>query len=294
MPDDEPLGVEPDNGVTYHFVAYSFFGDPTAEPDDENVEAGILPAQDLVWGEAFQQIHDNDADRTVSILMKHKFSRVRVKVDASSIVDSEGDERAEITDIDDVVIACGKKMDLTVQTGAVAASGASGSDVTAEMEDWTAPTGATRLSGEKVFAPALTTITVGSLDLEIDGTLLATLTKSVTFTQTLAENTSYTVVVDVRANRWAYSNVYWDTGAKKMRFEKEKLTAVAANSNLYQGVFFKWGSLVGISPVGGEVVEDVNSVVVYLPTSGGNWNASMSTVGAWGGGDMVRYRILLQ
>jgi hypothetical protein len=285
--DDEQLKVEPDNGVTYHFVAYSFFGDQMAEPDDEDVEADIEPVQDLVWGEKDQEIHNNVAGRTVQIVMKHKFSRVRVRVDASSFVDADGVELAEITDIDDVVIEGGKKMNLTVKTGVVAASG---SDITGEMDAWTAPKPSTRLSGYKLFCPALTAVTVGSLDIEIDGTALATLTnKSATFALTLGENRSYTVLVDVRELRSAYSNIYWDDVNKRMRFEKTKGTAVTENSNQYQGVFFKWGSLVGISPVGGETQGDVSNVIVYLPTSGGNWNATTSTVGAQGGWNSIPF-----
>jgi Ni/Co efflux regulator RcnB len=44
-------------------------------------------------------------------------------------------------------------------------------------------------------------------------------------------------------DRWASSNIYWD--GEKLTFD----LAGASNGNqLYQGVLFKWGSLVGISP----------------------------------------------
>jgi hypothetical protein len=46
---------------------------------------------------------------------------------------------------------------------------------------------------------------------------------------------------------WARSNIYWDVNDKKLTF-------VPGGSDVskegYQGVFFRWGSLVGISPVG--------------------------------------------
>jgi hypothetical protein len=256
IPDDEPLGVEPDNDVIYHFVAYSFFGDPMTEPDDEDVEEEILPAQDLVWGEQNQKIYNNETSRTVPILMQHKFSRVQVMVDASTIDD------AKVTSVSGVVIAGGKKADLTVWTGGLAASSAVGADVTATMEAWASENnGKARLSGYKVFYPTLTTITFATIDLEIDGDPLPLTDKSVTFAQVLDENTSYRVVVDVRANRWAWSNIYWDDalndGAGALTFDK---TLVDLSHQYYQGVLFKWGSLVGVSPVGSKT-----DARIYIP-----------------------------
>jgi hypothetical protein len=92
----------------------------------------------------------------------------------------------------------------------------------------------------------LTTITLATLNLEIDGVALPLTNKSVTFAQALDENTSYTVVVDVRANRWAWSNIYWDAtlndGDGAMTFDR---TLVDLSHQYYHGIFFKWGSLVG-------------------------------------------------
>jgi hypothetical protein len=279
VPDDEPLGVESDNDVVYHFVAYSFFGDPTAEPDDEDVEEGILPAQDLVWGEKDQKIYDNEADRTVSIVMKHQFSRVQAMVDASTIED------AQVTGVSGVVIAGGKKADLTVRTGSVAASSATGADVTAALENWTSEDGGkARLSGYKVFYPSLTTITFATLDITIGEIPLAQLTnQSVTFAQTLLANTNYRVVLDVRENRWAHSNIYWDdalnSGAGGLTFDKKRTNPSHAD---YQGVFFKWGSLVGISPVG-----DNTNAGLFIPDNiaSRTWDATKnlsSTNTPWG------------
>jgi hypothetical protein len=274
-PDDEPLGVEPDNEVLYHFVAYSFFGDPTTEPDDEDMEAGILPAQDLVWGEKDQKIYNNETSRTVPILMQHKFSRVQVKVDVSTIDD------AKVTDVSGVVIAGGKKADLTVRTGSLAASTAAGSDVTATMEDWKSENnGKARLSGYKLFYPELTTITFATLDLEIDGAPLPLTNKSVTFTQTLDANTSYKVVVDVRKYGWAGSNIYWkevsDSGDPKypgyLTFDKVA-TLTADNplsSRYYQGVLFMWGSLIGVAPI------DSYYIFLFIPVNGGSWDRTKS------------------
>jgi hypothetical protein len=183
------------------------------------------------------------------------------------------------------VIAGGKKADLTVRTGGLAASSAAGSDVTAAMTNWVSVDGGkARQSDCVVFYPSLTTITLAAVDLEIEGVPLPLTNKSVTFAQALAENTSYTVVVDVRANRWAYSNVYWDDVNKRMWFEKWATPeAIAANSSHYQGVFFKWGSLIGLSPVGGTAAANVGDVTVYIPNvSARTWDDT-KTVSSLGG-----------
>jgi hypothetical protein len=44
---------------------------------------------------------------------------------------------------------------------------------------------------------------------------------------------------------WAGSNIYWNSTQGGLTFEKYGYTGEKKN---YQGVFFKWGSLVGISP----------------------------------------------
>jgi hypothetical protein len=173
--------------------------------------------------------------------MKHKFSRVQVKVDASSI-------DAQVTNVSGVVIAGGKKADLTIRTGGLAASSASGSDVMAAMTNWASVDGGkARQSDCVVFYPSLTTITLAAVDLEIEGVPLPLTNKSVTFSQTLAENTSYTVVVDVRANRWAWSNIYWVATSATEGYMTFDRTLVDVEHQYYAGIYFKWGSLVGFS-----------------------------------------------
>jgi hypothetical protein len=262
VPDGEPLGVDAD-GTNYHFVAYSFFGDPTEEPYESDIE----PWQDLVWGEATKSIDDTEVSRTVSIVMKHKFSRVQVKVDASTITG------AKVIDIDNVVIGGGEEADLTVKTGVVAPTGAAATET---LENWTSEdAGKAMLSEAKVFYPSLTTISIGTLDLEIDDDPVGLTNKSVTFSQALAENTNYTVVVDVRSTRWAYSNIYWVSTGSNTGY----LTFDTSNNGNqgYQGVFFKWGSLVGVSPAqtGGNDAFS-SSTPVYIP-SYHSWDPLTST-----------------
>jgi hypothetical protein len=68
----------------------------------------------------------------------------------------------------------------------------------------------------------------------------------VTFSAELEHGKGYTLQITVnRALRWALSNVYWD--GSKLTFETYG-TGDPAKA-MYQGLLFKWGSLVGISPV---------------------------------------------
>jgi hypothetical protein len=175
--------------------------------------------------------------------MKHKFSRVRVQVDASTI-------DAQVTAVSGVVIAGGKE-DVTIvaKTGLVDSYG---NDATETFGSWTSENGGkARRSEYKMFCPQLTTVTLDEIDLEIDENPMVLEDRVITFTRTLSPNTSYTVMIDIRENRWAHSNIYWDdalnSGAGGLTFDKKRTNPYHAD---YQGVFFKWGSLVGISPVG--------------------------------------------
>jgi hypothetical protein len=85
-----------------------------------------------------------------------------------------------------------------------------------------------------------------------------------TFTSELKSGFSYRLLVRLRIPIFARSNIYWDGTAQKLTFE----TAAddpAQNNNTkqgYQGVFFKWGSLVGISPAGASYD---NNTALYVP-----------------------------
>jgi hypothetical protein len=70
--------------------------------------------------------------------------------------------------------------------------------------------------------------------------------KIVLFQGTLYPGGSYTLKVTFRkAVTWAGSNIYWD--GSKLTFKE---AGYVGDENRYQGVYFHWGSLVGISPEG--------------------------------------------
>jgi hypothetical protein len=251
-----PLMLEADNGVTYHFVAYSYYGDPTTSPAETN----IALSKRLVWGFSDQTITTaTEAGRKVNINMKHKFLQVRVKVDASTIASA-------IMAISGVEIVGGRNANLTVREGTLSGSTELTQDVTSTLTG----TGATRTSDYYLFYPSPTQVKIGSLTLTIDGEDKTYSGLSAAFTQALTGGTNYTLVVDVRESLWAYSNIYWDetlnSGAGGLTFDK-----VSTGSHPdYVGVHFKWGSLVGISPVG-----DKENALLYIPpVNGGNWDGT--------------------
>jgi hypothetical protein len=89
-----------------------------------------------------------------------------------------------------------------------------------------------------------------------------------------ASGTSYDLRLKIRLPRWAGSNIYWDTGEEQLTFDLEGQTQ---NQN-FQGVFFRWGSLVGISPARvGASNNFTNSVLLYVP----NYNAGDKEQSTW-------------
>jgi hypothetical protein len=104
--------------------------------------------------------------------------------------------------------------------------------------------------------------------LKITGTIKNGATTTATFTdlpvtykKTLEPGKSYTLNFNITQGLgWAGSNIYWDG---------TRLTFAAPGTDdkqYYQGVFFRWGSLVGISPVGDF---DAGTTPIYVPTSSG-------------------------
>jgi hypothetical protein len=121
-----------------------------------------------------------------------------------------------------------------------------------------------------VASPAKITIKTLTLSVTGESAPLIFSNIPIEFSTALEPGKTYLLDVRFKKNRWAGSNIYWDG---------EKLTFDAFSSTtLYQGVFFKWGSLIGISPHGGTAAEDVDALPIYIPpVNGGEW--AMKTVG---------------
>jgi hypothetical protein len=104
--------------------------------------------------------------------------------------------------------------------------------------------------------------------------------KTVTFSGLyyLAPGNSYTLRVRMRVPKWAGSNIYWNGSA--MVFDLNGTTTHES----YQGLFFKYRSLVGTSPVG----DFSNSTPIYKVGSSSSSTASDWDQVPYGNGDICQ------
>ncbi|MDR1527411.1 MAG: hypothetical protein LBS46_07065, partial [Dysgonamonadaceae bacterium] len=66
-------------------------------------------------------------------------------------------------------------------------------------------------------------------------------------------------------------NIYWDNTTKRLTFVPYSETPSSVPENQYQGVFFKFGSLIGISPKGADAWNNSTTPLFVPPTlSGGH------------------------
>jgi hypothetical protein len=232
---NSPLGVEPG---TYDFVAYSYYGS-TADP----ATAGIDPLQsDLVWGKALAQ-PITATSRTATIKMLHKFSQVRVELKAGAVATA-------ITELTGVQIGDCKEVDLSVWNGELA----EGLTVTHDATGFSS-SGLTRTSAYRRFYPSPTKVTIGKIVMTMIGGGSKTFEgHSANFTKVLTAGKIYTLVLDLKRNMWSRSNIVWD--GSKLTFATTPAENATIPANV-QGVFFKFGSLVAVSPVGSFAAEKV-------------------------------------
>jgi hypothetical protein len=111
-------------------------------------------------------------------------------------------------------------------------------------------------------------------------------TRTVQLTETL-----YTPPTDITPsthNGWAGSNIYWDSAKGCLTFDDIPTsnpadTAPGSGSERYQGVFFKWGSLVGLDPSSSASATSwVSGCKVYVPATGSATGWSQKTAGEAG------------
>jgi hypothetical protein len=252
IPDTEPLGVVPDGTTTYRFVAYSYFGETDAP------STTIDLSRDLVWGKSTDRtVNDTETSRTATINMTHLFARVKVLV-------KSGISTVTITDLRDVEI------EGSTWTTVNAFDGSFGTASTVkqwiEFDEDELPAEEIE-SGQRLVFPVTTApakVKFGTIEISATAPFSD---QTVKFNSTLDAGTSYTLVVDVKRCIWARSNIYWQevTDDQDPKYPGY-LTFVPAGNDLskqgYQGVLFKWGSLVGVSPVGNNYD---NNTTLYVP-----------------------------
>ena len=237
-----PLKVDPGY---YTFVAYSF-NSAAALPLHSETLSDIDPENDLLWGwfpnDGSTHLVNATAFEEISITMSHQFSQMKIVATTANLPNPYA-----INGISNVSIP-GLLADLKVHNGLLTSKADITQHVSATWSGIGTNTVTNRARIVYTGGAASTIVQIGSLLLS-GGKNFTNL--KATFNKKLISGVSYTLRINFRKGSiWAGSNIYWvstggDTGY--MTFDAPD-NRVREN---IQGVFFKWGSLDGISPVGG-------------------------------------------
>jgi hypothetical protein len=103
---------------------------------------------------------------------------------------------------------------------------------------------------------------------------------SVTFNVAIRGGENYTLQIKMRKGlRWAGSNVYWDPTLNNNQGSLTFVPHGDRTKEMYQGVFFKWGSLMGMDPseYNGNIVWNSSNNILYVPT----YNSTTPASSTW-------------
>jgi hypothetical protein len=271
-------------GTSYTFVAYSL-NDTGEDPNMYRVGEALEdvdPAKDLLYGKSAATVIASGVN-SVTIPLKHKFSQVTLVADASAI------GGANITAISaGLVPAYTADLQLIGAGAGVLVAGASGA-VQDFVFSGSLNTPTVTSDARTVFADGADPVKVAIHSVEINGGTSFASNDEVGFATPLALGTKYTLTlsfIESITERWAGSNIYWD-GAR-LTFDPMGKT----EHSLYQGVYFKFGSLVGVS---GSEAMNANTTTMYVPDyeeldpEGSGWRASTISAEGWGDWDGIPY-----
>jgi hypothetical protein len=277
----------------YDFVCYSYNTDTPLDaldykqnatiPDTKTIDV-LQGENDLLWTKIKVDVTDVAPD--LEILLSRVMARVKVVIDLSY-------NKWTIMNIGNITLT-------TVNSGGTIQliDGAVASNMgTPIFSSWTGTGYQQESTTELLVMPKAigSTITV-SIPREAvarqDLSPIPTNIATSTFTAELKSGYSYRILVRLRSAIFARSNIYWDNATQKLTFVPAAIPSATDNDTKtgYQGVFFKWGSLVGISPVQTEVPESsgtmtndfLPSTPIYVPLVKSTLSAStwVSTTGS--------------
>ena len=252
-----------EEGEDYTFVAYTF-NSPTLFAHQE-VFTNIPCGYDLLWGAT--EIQNISNSTTVHITMKHLFSQFAIHVTTED--NAPGDRpvikglKATLTPVIDV--------NLTVKDGTFTIAKTTFRDITF----WRPTGGAATVNSltNPVFTNYADPLVVKIADLQLDGNSTTFNNLQAKFKKVFEPGVSYILRVSIRKNRWAGSNIYWDDVNKKLTFDP----AENRSNEHYQGVFFKWGSLVGIQPIRSSGSFNFSGTYIYSPA----YNSASPNNSSW-------------
>jgi hypothetical protein len=123
-----------------------------------------------------------------------------------------------------------------------------------------------------VISPTVTSVSIEELEVELSGNIPHTFYGPVAkFNKELEAGYNYTLVVELKETRWAGSNIYYSDSHLSLRFDK----AGSRINEAIQGVYFRWGSLVGIAP--DEEYFSSNTALYYSTSNDGGYTGYESS-----------------
>jgi hypothetical protein len=258
---------------SYKFVAYSF--NTTTVPDYAASITGGAPyspngnASDPLWGISGTTSITAGGTYNISIAMKHQFSRVAIKATTTGM-----DAPVPTISAMSAVLVGYKASAMAPLTGALTKGAAEEQTIT--FPSFSASTTVTSnacmvyTGGESTTSIKITSATIGGTT----GSIPA----PVSFNKQLEPGKSYTLRVSFKNLKWAMSNIYWVSTGSNVGYLTFDTTDKGHQG--YQGVFFKFGSLVGISPAQtGSTPTNAfsNATPVYIP----NYVPGSATTSTW-------------
>jgi hypothetical protein len=258
-------GIEPVNPVglllssygTYKFAAYSIQAETVpGYSDTPVVYSPNNEDDDPLFGETADILINSD-NNDLAIVMRHVFSKVKVKIGI-----------AGYTAIETPLDIRFQGYAANLKNGDFIKGTAQDQSFTfAEFTTTTSITSAERM----VYAGNEAPTEVAIQSIKIDGVTYGAAqyvygVPAIRFNMRLELGKYYTLEVDFKKVVWAGSNVYWKSTGTNTGY----LTFDAPNSGddnqKKQGLMFKWGSLVGLSPASNQATTPYSSsTLVYIP-----------------------------
>jgi hypothetical protein len=252
--------------VAHDFVCLSY--NSTTKGFTETYTVGQVPANlaipntddtDLLYANMLNKTITSAANASLSFTLTHKLSKVTLMLDAT--YNGWNISGIGVNQIRLSPFYAGATMNL--QNGSMVKNSAA----TNQYFAWNAisPAQTQTSKPRTVFTNGETiSLTIPQHVVTINGNPHPSEATTFTFPSTLSlvPGNSYTLRLRFRQPRWAGSNIYWDHVNSTLTFDTEGITTHEG----YQGVFFKWGSLVGISPAQTGGSNDFSSATpVYWP-----------------------------
>jgi hypothetical protein len=258
---------------TTNTLPVQYYSDGVALPSPS---LSINPANDdPLWCKITGLGMVTSAGVDLDILLKRRLAKVKVKVDCGY----NGWKITGVTANQVAVVVNNPANNCTLNWGTGILSGTSlEQGLTYSISD---ATRTDQTSNEVTIIPNgnNAVIKIGASAVSRNGyaTAVPTAEKSATLAQALSGGVSYTITMRLRTPIFARSNIYWDATAQKLTFEPAADNP-AQNDDAkagYQGVFFRFGSLVGISPVGNfSGTTDIYVPIVNENLSTSTWKAT--------------------